>query len=118
MIRHIFWDWNGTLADDAALLYQAVNTAMAAIGHPRVSAEQLRVQFARPLSALFGRLTDERCHDEWPAWHAAFIAAHSETQPVLLMRKSALGALCGRAGNAAWGANPLAAVVTGLELSA
>ena len=83
MIRHIFWDWNGTLTDDAALLYEAVNTAMTAIGRPRVSAEQLRVRFARPLSALFGRLTDERCQDKWPAWHAAFIVAHSETQPVL-----------------------------------
>lgn len=83
MIRHIFWDWNGTLTDDAALLYEAVNTAMTAIEHPRVSAEQLRERFARPLSALFGRLTDDRCQDKWPAWHAAFVAAQSETQPVL-----------------------------------
>jgi len=83
VIRHIFWDWNGTLTDDAALIYEAVNAAMTAIGHPHVSAERLRVQFARPLSALFGRLTDERCRDKWPAWHAAFIVAHSQTQPVL-----------------------------------
>jgi phosphoglycolate phosphatase-like HAD superfamily hydrolase len=83
VIRHIFWDWSGTLTDDAAILYRAVNTAMTAIGHPRVSAEQLRVRFARPLSALFGRLTGERCQDQWPAWHAAFIAAHREAQPVL-----------------------------------
>jgi len=83
VIRHIFWDWNGTLTDDAALLYEAVNTAMTAIGHPHVSAEQLRVRFGRPLSALFGRLTDERCQNKWPAWHAAFVVAHSETQPVL-----------------------------------
>jgi phosphoglycolate phosphatase-like HAD superfamily hydrolase len=84
VIRHIFWDWNGTLTDDAALLHQAVNTAMTAVGHPRVSAEELRVRFARPLSALFGRLTDERCQDKWPAWHAAFIAAaHSGTEPVV-----------------------------------
>lgn len=83
MIRHIFWDWNGTLTDDAALLHRAVNTAMTTIGHPPVSAGQLRARFARPLSTLFGRLTDERCQDRWPAWHAAFVAAHSETQPVL-----------------------------------
>jgi phosphoglycolate phosphatase-like HAD superfamily hydrolase len=84
VILHIFWDWNGTLSDDAGLLRQTVNTAMSAIGHPHVSAELLRARFTGPLSALFGSLTDGRHEDQWPAWHAAFIAAADSEVPPLL----------------------------------
>ncbi|WP_051807915.1 cytochrome P450 [Streptomyces sp. NRRL F-2664] len=75
MLLHIFWDWNGTLSDDAALMRAGVNAALAAIGRAPVSEAELRARFARPLAALYSRLTDGEQQDRWPDWNAAFIAA-------------------------------------------
>ena len=61
MIRHIFWDWNGTLTDDAALLYEAVNSAMTAIGHPRVSGEPAAHSDPQPVLTADALAALQRC---------------------------------------------------------
>lgn len=75
MIRHVVWDWNGTLLDDRESLNGAVNTAMTAVGLPTLTTDELRRRFARPLRELFrsaSALPAERVAELWPQWHAAF----------------------------------------------
>ncbi|MET7390649.1 HAD family hydrolase [Streptomyces sp. NPDC005529] len=85
MIRHIFWDWDGTLVDDAASLCQAANRALAAVGLSTVSEAEFRARFTRPLSALYGRLTDGLHQDRWEAWYRTFIEASSTEAPPSLV---------------------------------
>lgn len=52
-MRHIVWDWNGTLFDDAALVVEAVNACLASEGGPRIDADTYRREFARPLDRFY-----------------------------------------------------------------
>jgi phosphoglycolate phosphatase-like HAD superfamily hydrolase len=60
--RHLVWDWNGTLLDDLALCVTATNTCLATIGGPRITAEDHRRDFRRPVvdyySFVLGRPVD------------------------------------------------------------
>ncbi len=60
---HLVWDWNGTLLDDLSLVVSATNDAFAAIGGPRVSADEHRTRFCRPIAEYYagvlGRAVDQ-----------------------------------------------------------
>jgi phosphoglycolate phosphatase-like HAD superfamily hydrolase len=55
-VAHLVWDWNGTLLDDLDLVVAATNVALAAVGGPRVTAEEHRRDFRRPISAYYGHV--------------------------------------------------------------
>jgi phosphoglycolate phosphatase-like HAD superfamily hydrolase len=75
--KHIVWDWNGTLFDDAHTGYLAACEVFAARGLPWVSAERYRAAYTRPIQdfyiRLFGRplapgefdRIDEEFHDAY-----------------------------------------------------
>jgi phosphoglycolate phosphatase-like HAD superfamily hydrolase len=48
-MRHLVWDWNGTLLDDFPLVVEATNASLATVGGPAVTAEEHRRTFRRPL---------------------------------------------------------------------
>lgn len=50
------WDWNGTLLDDLDLVVTATNASLAAVGGPRITAEEHRRDFHRPVSAYYARV--------------------------------------------------------------
>jgi len=66
-IRHIVWDWNGTLLDDTALTVRSARAALAAIGHPRqVSVADWRRIATRPLCIVYEQLVDgPLTSDQW-----------------------------------------------------
>jgi phosphoglycolate phosphatase-like HAD superfamily hydrolase len=76
-IRHVVWDWNGTLLDDAPLLHQAANHALQAVGAPPITIARYRAAFRRPIrrfyEALVGRGIDD---DEWLVLDDAFHVAY------------------------------------------
>jgi phosphoglycolate phosphatase-like HAD superfamily hydrolase len=62
MVRHLVWDWNGTLLDDLTLCVTATNTCLAMVGGPQITAEDHRRDFRRPVvdyySFVLGRPVD------------------------------------------------------------
>ena len=61
-MRHLVWDWNGTLLDDFPLVIEATNVSLASVGGPVVTADEHRRTFRRPLieyyADLLGRPVD------------------------------------------------------------
>ena len=56
-IRHIIWDWNGTLLDDGNLTVRAAQAALAAVGHPMELTRPIWRQVAtRPLEITYEKL--------------------------------------------------------------
>lgn len=75
--RHIVWDWNGTLLDDARVAYEASVEVFSARGLPAVSYEHYRSAFTRPIATfyetLFGWLPDAETFEEIDdAFHDAY----------------------------------------------
>lgn len=52
-IRHVIFDWNGTLIDDCELAVATVNALRVERGMPRITHEQYREAFRFPISAFY-----------------------------------------------------------------
>ncbi|MBB5156254.1 HAD family hydrolase [Saccharopolyspora phatthalungensis] len=55
-IRHIVWDWNGTLLDDNHAVVSAVNTVCTAFDRECIDIDEWRSVFSRPLLQCYERL--------------------------------------------------------------
>jgi phosphoglycolate phosphatase-like HAD superfamily hydrolase len=63
-VRHVVWDWNGTLLDDAELTIEATSASMVAAGHAPVPGRIYRTQFVRPLQLFYERLLERPVSEE------------------------------------------------------
>jgi len=65
-MRHVIWDWNGTLADDLPVVIDAVNVSLAAVGEQPIEAEDYRNHYTRPVREFYNRLLARPISDaEW-----------------------------------------------------
>ncbi|GGK90972.1 HAD family hydrolase [Mangrovihabitans endophyticus] len=65
-IRHVVWDWNGTLLDDFAITVAAASAACEAAGGAGVDAATYRLRFTRPVRLFYERLLERALEDdEW-----------------------------------------------------
>jgi len=55
-IEHVFWDWNGTLLDDAWLCRDVMNTMLRARAMPEMSAERYMEIFDFPVQRYYERI--------------------------------------------------------------
>jgi phosphoglycolate phosphatase-like HAD superfamily hydrolase len=74
MIRHIVWDWNGTLFDDQDVVLAATNASLAAIGvHRVISNERYQELYQRPMESFYAALVGFPIPTaQWPQLDAAF----------------------------------------------
>jgi phosphoglycolate phosphatase-like HAD superfamily hydrolase len=73
-VKHIVWDWNGTLFDDQDVVVAATNASLAAIGvRQRITNEQYKELYQRPMEDFYAALIGSAVPDaQWPALDAAF----------------------------------------------
>ena len=55
-LRHIIWDWNGTLLDDVGIVVESMNTLMTKRGMPLLDREQYKEFFVFPVKDYYARL--------------------------------------------------------------
>ncbi len=93
-MAHLVWDWNGTLLDDFTLVVAATNAALATVGGPRLTGEQHRRDFRRPVAAYYahvlGRAVDQ---DEFLRLDRAFHDAYRAGLPESRLTFDALEAI-------------------------
>lgn len=52
-VRHVIWDWNGTLFDDQRLVTAATNASLRAVGCALLDEERYRDLYRRPLQEFY-----------------------------------------------------------------
>jgi phosphoglycolate phosphatase-like HAD superfamily hydrolase len=57
-VKHLVWDWNGTLLDDLKLVVDATNVCLAAVGGPVITAEEHRRDFRRPILDYYAHVLE------------------------------------------------------------
>lgn len=99
-IRHIVWDWNGTLFDDQPLVTRATNASLLAVGCAVLGAGAYQDLYRRPLQdfylALAGR---EFTEPEWALVESAFSTTYTAGMHTCVLTVDALTALDGWAPN-------------------
>jgi phosphoglycolate phosphatase-like HAD superfamily hydrolase len=63
-VRHLVWDWNGTLLDDTALVVAATNATLTGLGARSISVDDHRTGFFRPVAAYYEVLLGHPVPDE------------------------------------------------------
>ncbi|MER7002093.1 HAD hydrolase-like protein [Dactylosporangium sp. NPDC000555] len=57
-MKHLVWDWNGTLLDDLKLVVDATNVCLATVGGPVITAEEHRRDFRRPILDYYAHVLE------------------------------------------------------------
>lgn len=57
-MRHVVWDWNGTLYDDLHIVVDAVNASLAELGEPPIDEEAYRDHYTRPVRRFYEALLE------------------------------------------------------------
>ena len=93
-IRHIVWDWNGTLFDDQPLVTRSTNASLCAVGLPELAADQYQDLYRRPLQdfylAMVGR---EFSAQEWELVEHAFSGTYADGMHTCELTADALTAI-------------------------
>lgn len=97
MIRHLVWDWNGTLFDDQEVVTQATNASLLAVGVTRrITALEYQRDYRRPIDLFYQDLVGRPVTpDEWPLLDAAFQAHYREFMHTCGLNREALSAMDG-----------------------
>jgi len=67
MIRHVIWDWNGTLLDDVDACVGAINRMLLRRGLPRIDTAAYRMIFDFPVRNYYERLGFNLDAEDWDA---------------------------------------------------
>ena len=93
-IRHIVWDWNGTLFDDQPLVTHSTNASLGAVGIPALAADRYQDLYRRPLQdfylAMVGR---EFSAEEWELVEDAFSRTYADGMHGCALTADALAAV-------------------------
>ncbi|HTJ32547.1 MAG TPA: HAD hydrolase-like protein [Dactylosporangium sp.] len=57
-MKHLVWDWNGTLLDDLKLVVDATNVGLATVGGPVITADDHRRDFRRPILDYYAHVLE------------------------------------------------------------
>jgi phosphoglycolate phosphatase-like HAD superfamily hydrolase len=52
-VRHLIWDWNGTLFDDLEIVVESVNASLAYLGADPIDADGYRAHYRRPIFLFY-----------------------------------------------------------------
>lgn len=82
-VRHVVWDWNGTLFDDQHLVVEGLNAVLDDADLPRMDAQTYQALYTRPLQAFYERVFGRPIEShEWAriddVFHDAYRAALAE----------------------------------------
>ena len=76
-VRHVIWDWNGTVFDDLPIVVAAVNASLASLGAPAIDADGYRSHYTRPVLRFYERLLGrEVSPSEWDQIDVTFHDAY------------------------------------------
>jgi phosphoglycolate phosphatase-like HAD superfamily hydrolase len=93
-VRHLVWDWNGTLVDDHTAVVAAVNDALATVALPAIDSDAFRTWFTRPVQRFYEQVAGRPLEPgEWRALDAAYHDSYGARVDGLALAPDALAAL-------------------------
>lgn len=97
-IRHVVWDWNGTLLQDLPLVVESVNAALGDHGLEPITIADYTANYTRPVHAFYERLLGrEITGAEWEridsVFHDTYAAAVTDHAELMAGAREALAAV-------------------------
>ncbi len=65
-MKHIIWDWNGTLLNDLPIIIDAVNHSVDKVGIRQITLDDYRTHYTRPVKKFYDNIAGaEIGHEDW-----------------------------------------------------
>ena len=78
-MKHVVWDWNGTLLHDLEQVVNSVNAALGTLGVEPIDADGYRAGYTRPVVKFYEHLLGRPVSDqEWERLDIEFHDAYRE----------------------------------------
>lgn len=78
-MRHVVWDWNGTLLEDLDLVIDSVNVAISHLGAGPITADDYRRFYTRPVNVFYERMLGRPIStDEWQFLDSTFHETYND----------------------------------------
>ena len=81
MIRHVFWDWNGTLLDDAWLACSVINEIRLDLGMPLIDMDFFRSIYQHPIRKVYDEMGFVLDDQEFSAMSSRWMHRYVERLP-------------------------------------
>jgi phosphoglycolate phosphatase-like HAD superfamily hydrolase len=95
-MRHVVWDWNGTLVADLDATVEAINVVMATFGGRRISPGDYRRHYQRPVRAFYEYLFERQLDNHtWVRIDELFHSEYSRRLEAIALASGAREALAG-----------------------
>jgi len=88
--KHIIWDWNGTLLDDARLCVEILNSMLSKRGMPTTTLEQYQADFDFPVYNYYLKLGFDFSKEEYDAVAREYILTYQSRYQECLLRSGVL----------------------------
>jgi phosphoglycolate phosphatase-like HAD superfamily hydrolase len=93
-VRHLVWDWNGTLVDDQSAVVAAVNDALASLRLRPIDSDAYRTHFTRPVQRFYEQVAGRPIEPgEWRALDEAYHDSYGARVEGLALAADARAAL-------------------------
>ena len=93
-MRHVVWDWNGTLFDDLDIVVRSVNLTLEPLGAGPIGADDYRDHYVRPVQLFYDRLLGRpTTASEWLRLDQIFHEAYHDLLPGAALAADAHDAL-------------------------
>ncbi|MBA4387892.1 MAG: HAD family hydrolase [Verrucomicrobia bacterium] len=86
-IRHVVWDWNGTLLDDVTASVEAINAVRRVRNMPAITELQHRNLFGFPVRDYYVRLGFDLARENWDMLAAEFHNLYEESSRTTPLRQ-------------------------------
>lgn len=93
--KHIIWDWNGTIVDDAWLSVEVLNSILRDFSFPEISMESYRENFSFPVVDFYRSLGFDVSREKFEEIGRTFIARFNAKRYECLLQPGALGLIAG-----------------------
>lgn len=92
-IKHIVWDWNGTLLDDVDVCVETLNTLLAERDMGSVTREWYRTHFGFPVKGFYEQLGFDFARESFASLSATFIRRYRQRLKHVRLQRHAAEAL-------------------------
>lgn len=92
-MKHVLWDWNGTLLDDVSAVVKSLNSMLRPRGLRRVSCREYREVFRFPVRDYYVELGFDFKRDDWNRVAADFRDLYLKNARLAPLRRGAIEAL-------------------------
>jgi len=93
-VRHVVWDWNGTLIDDHVAVVAAINDALALLRLRPIDSETYRTHYTRPVQRFYEQVAGRPIEPgEWRTLDDAYHHSYGASVERLQLAADALAAL-------------------------